>query len=103
MLRFVTVRVLALALSAFVNFLAFHFASFASSLLQPWESSDLLALPVGFNSVHTLSGPTGLGEASQTARLTVTSYNIHSCEGLDLRLSCDRIAAILSRTHADVI
>jgi endonuclease/exonuclease/phosphatase family metal-dependent hydrolase len=106
MLKFVTVPVLAVALSVFVNFIAFDFASFASSLLQPWESSDFLALPVGFNSLHklsSLSGPTGLAESSQTARLTVTSYNIHSCEGLDLRLSCDRIAAILSRTHADVI
>jgi endonuclease/exonuclease/phosphatase family metal-dependent hydrolase len=103
MLKIVTVRVLAVALSVFVNFIAFDFASFASLLPQPWESSDLLALPVGFNSVHTLPGPTGLAESSQTARLTVTSYNIHSCEGLDFRLSCDRIAAILSRTHADVI
>ncbi|HTC65719.1 MAG TPA: endonuclease/exonuclease/phosphatase family protein [Candidatus Acidoferrum sp.] len=58
---------------------------------------------MGFNSVHTLIGPIELVEPSQTAQLTVTSYNIHSCEGLDLRVRCDRIAAILSRTHADVI
>ena len=103
MLKFATIRVLAVSLSVFVNFVPFEFSSFASSLTQPRESSDFLELPVGFNSVHTLFGPTGLAEPSQSARLTVTSYNIHSCEGLDLRVRCDRIAAILSRTHADVI
>jgi endonuclease/exonuclease/phosphatase family metal-dependent hydrolase len=103
MLKFVTIRVLAVALSVFVNFIPFDFASFVSSLPQRWESSNFLELPVGFSGVHTLSpvpGPTGLVEPS---RLTVTSYNIHSCEGLDLQVRCDRIAAILSRTHADVI
>jgi len=108
MLKFVTVRFLAVALSVFVNFIALDFPSFEFGipLPRPSESSDFLALPAGFNSVHklsSLSGPTGLADPSQVARLTVTSYNIHSCEGLDLRLSCDRIAAILSRTHADVI
>ena len=105
MLKFVTIRVLAVALSVFVNFIAFDFTSFefGISLPRPWESSQFLELPVRSSSVHTLPGPTGLAEPSQTARLAVTSYNIHSCEGLDLRLSCDRIAAILSRTHADVI
>ncbi len=108
MLKFVTIRVLAVLLSVFVNFIACDFTSFefGVSLSQPWESSDFLALTVGFSSVRTLSslsGPTGLADPSQTARLTVTSYNIHSCEGLDLRLRCDRIAGILSRTHADVI
>jgi endonuclease/exonuclease/phosphatase family metal-dependent hydrolase len=103
MLKFATIRVLAVSLSVFVNFIPFDFTSFAISLRQPWESSNFLELPVGFNSVDTLSDPTGLVEPSQTARLTVTSYNIHSCEGLDLRVRCDRIAAILSRTHADVI
>jgi endonuclease/exonuclease/phosphatase family metal-dependent hydrolase len=44
-----------------------------------------------------------LPQTSQTARLTVTSYNIHSCVGLDLRLRCDRIAEILRRTYPDVI
>jgi len=75
MLKFGTIRVLAVSLSVLVNFISFDFTSFAISLPQP----------------------------SQTALLTVTSYNIHSCEGLDLRVRCDRIAAILSRTHADVI
>lgn len=105
MLKFVAIRVLAVALSVFVNFIAFDFTSFefAIALPQPWESSHFLAWPVGFNSVHTLDDRTGLADPSQTARLTVASYNIHSCEGLDLRLRCDRIAAILSRTHADVI
>jgi endonuclease/exonuclease/phosphatase family metal-dependent hydrolase len=102
-LKFAAIRVLAVSLSVFVNFIPFDFTSFAISLPQPWQSSNVLELPMGFNSVHTLSGPTGLVEPSQTARLTVTSYNIHSCEGLDLRVRCDRIAAILSRTHADVI
>jgi endonuclease/exonuclease/phosphatase family metal-dependent hydrolase len=102
MLKFATIRVLAVLLSVFVNFIPFDFTSFGFriSLPQPWESSNFLELPVGFNSVHTLFDPTGLVEPS---RLTVTSYNIHSCEGLDLRVRCDRIAAILSRTHADVI
>jgi endonuclease/exonuclease/phosphatase family metal-dependent hydrolase len=100
MLKFATVRVLAVSLSVFVNFIPFDFTSFAISLSQPWESSNFLELPVRFNSVHRLSGPTGITEPS---RLTVTSYNIHSCEGLDLRVRCDRIAAILNRTHADVI
>jgi endonuclease/exonuclease/phosphatase family metal-dependent hydrolase len=103
MLKFATIHVLAVSLSVFVNFIPFDFTSFAISLPQPWESPNFLELPPGFNSVHTLSDPTGLVEPSQTARLTVTSYNIHSCEGLDLRVRCDRIAAILSRTHADVI
>jgi endonuclease/exonuclease/phosphatase family metal-dependent hydrolase len=74
-LKFATIRVLAVSLFVFVNFIPFFVTSFAISLPQP----------------------------SQIARLTVTSYNIHSCEGLDLRVRCDRIAAILSRTHADVI
>jgi endonuclease/exonuclease/phosphatase family metal-dependent hydrolase len=99
-LKFVTIGVLAAALCVFVNFIPFDFASFAILLPQRWESPNFLELPVGFGSVHRLSGPTGIAEPS---RLTVTSYNIHSCEGLDLRLRCDRIAAILSRTHADVI
>ena len=103
MLKFATIRVLAVSLSVFVNFIPLDFTSFAISLPEPWESSDFLELPEGFNSVHTLSDPTGLVEPSQTARLTVSSYNIHSCEGLDLRVRCDRIAAILSHTHADVI
>ena len=103
MLKFATTRVLAVSLSVFVNFIPFDFTSFAISLPQPRENSNFLELPVGFNSVLTLTDPTGLVEPSQTARLTVTSYNIHSCEGLDLRVRCDRIAAILSRTHADVI
>ncbi len=101
--QFATIRVLAVSLSVFVNFIQFDFTSFAISLPQPWESSNLLELPVAINSGHILSAPTGVVEPSQTARLTVTSYNIHSCEGLDLRVRCDRIAAILSRTHADVI
>ena len=75
MLKFATIRVLVVSLSVFVNFIPFDFTSFTTSLPQ----------------------------LSQTARVTVTSYNIHSCEGLDLRVRCDRIAAILSRTHADVI
>ena len=75
MLKFATIRVLAVSLSVFVNFIPFDFTSFTTSLPQ----------------------------LSQTARVTVTSYNIHSCEGLDLRVRCDRIAAILSGTHADVI
>jgi endonuclease/exonuclease/phosphatase family metal-dependent hydrolase len=103
MLKFVTVRVLAVLIYVFVNFIPFDFASFAVSLPPRWESANFLEMPVGFSSVHTLDDPTGLADPSQTARLTVTSYNIHSCEGLDLRLRCDRIAAILSRTHADVI
>jgi endonuclease/exonuclease/phosphatase family metal-dependent hydrolase len=105
MLKFATIRVLAAALSVFVNFMPFDFTSFkfSISLPQRWESADSLALPAGFNSVHTSPGSTGLADPSQTARLTVTSYNIHSCEGLDLRVRCDRIAAILSRTRADVI
>jgi endonuclease/exonuclease/phosphatase family metal-dependent hydrolase len=105
MLKFATIRVLAVLLSVFVNFIPFDFTSFefGISLPQPWESSNFLALPVGFNGVHTLDNRTGLVEPSQTARLTVTSYNIHSCEGLDLRVRCDRIAAILNRTHADII
>src|ERR1700737_5263195 len=103
MLKFATIRVLAVSLSVFENFIPFDFTSFAISLPQPWETSNFLESPVAFNSVHTLSEPTGLDEPSQTAPLTVTSYNIHSCEGLDLRVRCDRIAAILSRTHADVI
>ena len=93
--KFATIRLLAVSFSVFVNFIPFDFTSFAIS--------NFLELPVGFNSVHTLAGPIGLVEPSQTAQLTVTSYNIHSCEGLDLRVRCDRIAAILSRTHADVI
>jgi endonuclease/exonuclease/phosphatase family metal-dependent hydrolase len=103
MLKFATIPVLAILLSVFANFIAFDFTSFAISLPQPWESSNFLALPVGFNSVHTFDHRTGLADPSQAARLTATSYNIHSCEGLDLRVRCDRIAAILSRTHADVI
>ena len=103
MLKSATIRVLAVSLSVFVNGIPFESTSFAISLPQPWESSTFLALPVEFNSVHTLSDATGLVEPSQTARLTVTSYNIHSCEGLDLRVKCDRIAAILGGTHADVI
>ena len=99
MLKFV----LAVLIYVFVNFIPFDFASFAVSLPPRWESANFLEMPVGFSSVHTLDDPTGLADPSQTARLTVTSYNIHSCEGLDLRLRCDRIAAILSRTHADVI
>ena len=75
MLKFATIRVLGVFLSVFLNFIPFDFTAFAISLPQ----------------------------SSQTARLTVTSYNIHSCEGLDLRVRCDRIAAILSHTHADVI
>jgi endonuclease/exonuclease/phosphatase family metal-dependent hydrolase len=102
-LKFAALRILAAALCVFVNFIPFDFTSFAISLSQPWESSHFLELPVGLNSFHTFSGPTGLDEPSQTARLTVTSYNIHSCMGLDLRVRCDRIAAILSRTHADLI
>ena len=100
MLKFVTIGVLAVALCVFVNFIPFDFASFAILLPQPWESSNFLALPVGFTSVQILPDHPGLVEPS---RLTVTSYNIHSCEGLDLRVRCDRIAAILSGTHADVI
>src|ERR1700688_4031994 len=103
MLKFVRIRVLAAALSVVVNFILFDVTSFAISLPPHWESADFLELQAGFNSVHTLPGPTGLADPSQTARLTVTSYNIHSCEGLDLRVRCARIAAILSRTHADVI
>jgi len=103
MLKSATIRVLAVSLSAFVNVTPFESTAFAISLPQPWQSSTFLALPVEFNSVHTLSDATGLVEPSQTARLTVTSYNIHSCEGLDLRVKCDRIAAILGGTHADVI
>jgi len=103
MLKFATIPVLAILLSVFANFIAFDFTSFAISLPQAWESSNFLALPVGFKSVHTFDHRTGLADPSQAVRLTATSYNIHSCEGLDLRLKCDRIAAILSRTHADVI
>jgi len=85
MLKFAAIRFLAVWLSVFVNFVPFDFISFE------------------FGSVHTRFDSTGLAESSKAARLIVTSYNIHSCEGLDLRLRCDRIAAILSRTHADVI
>jgi endonuclease/exonuclease/phosphatase family metal-dependent hydrolase len=102
-LKFAALRVLAAALCVFINFIPFDFTSFAISLPQLWGSSNFLELPLELNSFHTLSGPAGLDEPSQTARLTVTSYNIHSCMGLDLRVRCDRIAAILSRTHADVI
>jgi endonuclease/exonuclease/phosphatase family metal-dependent hydrolase len=108
MLTFVTIRVLAVALAVFVNFIALDFTSFefGISLPQPGESSHFLVLPVGFKGVRKLSswsGPAGVADPSQAARLTVASYNIHSCEGLDLRQRCERIAAILSRTHADVI
>lgn len=36
-------------------------------------------------------------------RLRVVTYNIRSCEGLDGRYRCERIAEILQRTGADVI
>jgi endonuclease/exonuclease/phosphatase family metal-dependent hydrolase len=75
MLKVAAIRILAVSFFVFSNFIPFDFTSFAISLRQP----------------------------SPTARLTVTSYNIHSCAGLDLRVRCERIAAILSRTHADVI
>jgi len=103
MLKFATNHVLAVSLSVFVKFIPFVLISLAISLPHPSESSNFLALPAGFNSVHTLSDPAGHVEPSQATRLTVASYNIHSCEGLDLRVRCDRIAAILSHTHADVI
>jgi endonuclease/exonuclease/phosphatase family metal-dependent hydrolase len=103
MLNFATIGILAVSLSVFVTVLPFDFASFAISLPQPSESSNFSELPAGLSSVQTLPGATGLVEPSQTARLTVTSYNIHSCEGLDLRVKCDRIAEILTRTHADII
>jgi endonuclease/exonuclease/phosphatase family metal-dependent hydrolase len=100
---FVVIRLLAISLSVFLNFIPLDFTSFADSLPQPHESSTFLELPVDFNSVHIFSDRSALVEPSQPAQLTVTSYNIHSCIGLDLRLRCDRIAAILSRTHADII
>jgi endonuclease/exonuclease/phosphatase family metal-dependent hydrolase len=103
MLKFATIRVLAVSLAVFVTVLPSDFASFAISLPQPSESSNVLELPVGLSSVQTLSGPKAVDESPQTERLTVTSYNIHSCEGLDLRVKCDRIAEILTRTHADII
>jgi endonuclease/exonuclease/phosphatase family metal-dependent hydrolase len=103
MLKFAAIRVLVVSLSVFVNFLPFDFASFAISLLQPSESPSFLELPAKLSSVHTLSVPNAVDESPQTARLTVTSYNIHSCKGLDLRVKCDRIAEILTGTHADII
>jgi endonuclease/exonuclease/phosphatase family metal-dependent hydrolase len=103
MLKLATLRVLAVLFSVCVNFVPFEFPSFANFLPLPRESSNFLSLPVGFNSVQILDDRTGLADPSQALRLTVTSYNIHSCEGLDFRLNCNRIAAILSRTHADVI
>jgi endonuclease/exonuclease/phosphatase family metal-dependent hydrolase len=102
-LIFAAVRVLAAALCVSVGFITIGFTPFAISLSQSWESSHFLELPLEFKGVHILSGPAELDEPSQTVRLTVTSYNIHSCMGLDLRVRCDRIAAILGRTHADVI
>jgi endonuclease/exonuclease/phosphatase family metal-dependent hydrolase len=103
MLKFATNEVLAVSLSVFVNVIPYDFTPLAISPPQPWESSNFLELPAGSNSIHKLSVPARLDEPPQTARLTVTSYNIHSCEGLDLRVRCDRIAAILIHTHADVI
>jgi hypothetical protein len=97
------IRVLAISLSVFVNSIPFGFTSFAIALPQLSGISNFRELPTGFNSVRMLSAPAGGVDASQTARLTVTCYNIRSCEGMDLRVRCDRIAAILSRTHADVI
>jgi endonuclease/exonuclease/phosphatase family metal-dependent hydrolase len=102
-LNFVLIRLLAISLYVFPNFIPLDLPSFAILLPQPHESSNFLGFSAGFNSVHKLSDPPALVESSQTAQLTVTSYNIHSCVGLDLRLRCDRIAAILSRTHADII
>jgi endonuclease/exonuclease/phosphatase family metal-dependent hydrolase len=101
--NFAVIRLLAISLSAFLNFIPLDFTSFAFSLPQPHGTSALLELPVRSDTVHTFSDRSVLAEPSQTARLTVTSYNIHSCVGLDLRLRCDRIAVILSRTHANII
>ena len=101
MLKFATNHVFAVTFSV-VKFIPFVLISLAISLSHP-QSSNFPNLPAGLNSVHTLFDPAGNVAPSQTARLTVASYNIHSCEGLDLRVRCDRIAAILSRTHADVI
>ncbi|HEX3544158.1 MAG TPA: endonuclease/exonuclease/phosphatase family protein [Candidatus Acidoferrum sp.] len=103
MSKFATLRVLAVSLSSFVNLLPFDVASFAISLPQPSDRPNFLEMAVGLRSVQTLSGSKAVDESPQTARLTVTSYNIHSCEGLDLRVKCDRIAEILTRTHADII
>src|SRR6202162_5093033 len=101
MLKFATNHVFAVTFSV-VKFIPFVLISLAISLSHP-QSSNFPNLPAGLNSVHTLFDPAGNVAPSQTARLNVASYNIHSCEGLDLRVRCDRIAAILSRTHADVI
>src|SRR6202162_1243362 len=101
MLKFATNHVFAVTFSV-VKFIPFVLISLAISLSHP-QSSNFPNLPAGLNSVHTLFDPEGNFAPSKTARLTVASYNIHSCEGLDLRVRCDRIAAILSRTHADVI
>jgi endonuclease/exonuclease/phosphatase family metal-dependent hydrolase len=103
MLKFATNHVLAVSLSVFVNVIPYDFTSLTISHPQPWESSNFLELRRGSNSIHKLSRPARLDEPSQAARLTVASYNIHSCEGLDFRVRCDRIAASLSHTHADVI
>jgi len=35
--------------------------------------------------------------------LTVASYNIHKCQGLDRRVDLDRIAAVLTEVNADVV
>src|ERR1700676_2400437 len=55
MLKFVTIRVLAAALSVVVNFIPFNFTSSAISLPQRWGSSNFLELPVGFDSAQILS------------------------------------------------
>jgi endonuclease/exonuclease/phosphatase family metal-dependent hydrolase len=103
MLKFATNHLLAVSLSVLVSVIPCDLTPLPISRPQPWESSTFLELPVEFNSIHKLSAPARLDEPRQTARVTVTSYNIHSCVGLDLRVRCDRIAAILSHTHADVI
>jgi endonuclease/exonuclease/phosphatase family metal-dependent hydrolase len=48
-------------------------------------------------------GPGARAAAIQAPRLKVVTYNIRSCEGLDGRFRCDRIAEILRRIAADVI
>jgi len=69
-------------------------------------SAALVAIGISLFVELSAAAPTTMSKrpsAAQDPRLRVVTYNIRSCEGLDGKFRCDRIAEILRRIDPDII
>jgi len=73
----------------------------ARAYLRPWDLREAINRVLGRSVIEVSSEPRSPVVESRTLRLM--TYNVHSCVGMDGKLSPDRVARIIARHAPDVV